>query len=220
MSDTLSGHHLIAGEWHASDRRFQSTGLDGESFDVSSGGAAEVDLAAKAADEAYRSYGWTARETRAAFLNKIADCIEARGEAITKAGMAETGLPEGRLNGERGRTTGQLRLFADHIRNGEYLDRRHAEALPDRQPAPRPDLRLMQRPIGPVAVFGASNFPLAFSTAGGDTGGGACCRLPRNRQGAPCPSAHRRTRCTRHRRGDRGLRHAIRHVWFHSGRDP
>lgn len=178
MSDKLSGHHLIAGEWHASDRRFQSTGLDGESFDVSSGGAAEVDLAAKAADEAYRTYGWTAREARAAFLNKIADCIEARGEAITKAGMAETGLPEGRLNGERARTTGQLRLFADHILNGEYLDRRHAKALPDRQPAPRPDLRLMQRPIGPVAVFGASNFPLAFSTAGGDTAASLAAGCP------------------------------------------
>ena len=169
MTDQLTGQHLIAGEWHTSSKTFTSTGLDGESFDVSSGGAAEVDLAAKAADEAYRTYGWTSREARADFLDRIADCIEARGDAITRAGMAETGLPEGRLNGERGRTTGQLRLFADHIRKGDYLDRRHAEAMPDRQPAPRPDLRLIQRPIGPVAVFGASNFPLAFSTAGGDT---------------------------------------------------
>ena len=169
MNETLSGNHLIAGQWHASGKRFTSVGLDNERFDVSSGGAPEVDLAAKAADQAHRIYGWTSREARADFLDKIADCIEARGEAITKAGMAETGLPEGRLNGERGRTTGQLRMFADHIRKGEFLDRRHAEALPDRQPAPRPDLRLLQRPIGPVAVFGASNFPLAFSTAGGDT---------------------------------------------------
>lgn len=178
MTDKLTGQHLIAGEWHASTKTFKSTGLDGESFDVSSGGAAEVDLAAKAADQAYRTYGWTSREARAGFLDKIADCIEARGEAITKAGMAETGLPEGRLNGERGRTTGQLRLFADHIRKGEYLDRRHAEALPDRQPAPRPDLRLLQRPIGPVAVFGASNFPLAFSTAGGDTAAALAAGCP------------------------------------------
>ena len=178
MTDKLTGQHLIAGEWHASTKTFESNGLDGESFDVSSGGAAEVDRAAKAADEAYRTYGWTSRETRADFLDKIADCIEARGEAITKAGMAETGLPEGRLNGERGRTTGQLRLFADHIRKGEYLDRRHAEAQPDRQPAPRPDLRLMQRPMGPVAVFGASNFPLAFSTAGGDTAAALAAGCP------------------------------------------
>lgn len=78
-------------------------------------------------------------------------------------------MPAARLTGERGRTTGQLRLFANHIRSGEYLDRRHDPELPDRLPAARPELRLVQRPIGPVAVFGASNFPLAFSVAGGDT---------------------------------------------------
>ncbi|WP_286789661.1 aldehyde dehydrogenase (NADP(+)), partial [Thioclava sp. UBA3469] len=71
-----------------------------------------------------------------------------------------------------------LRLFASHIRNGDYLDRRHDEALPDRQPLPRPDLRMMQRPIGPVAVFGASNFPLAFSTAGGDTAAALAAGCP------------------------------------------
>ena len=87
-------------------------------------------------------------------------------------------LPEARLQGERGRTTGQLRLFATHIRDGAYLDRRHDTALPDRQPLPRPDLRMMQRPIGPVAVFGASNFPLAFSTAGGDTAAALAAGCP------------------------------------------
>ena len=178
MTDQLTGQHLIAGEGHASAKTFKSTDLHGENFEVSSGGAAEVGRAAKAAAEAFLTYGWTTREERAAFLDRIADCIEARGEAITRAGMAETGLPEGRLNGERGRTTGQLRLFADHIRKGDYLDRRHAEALPDRQPAPRPDLRLIQRPIGPVAVFGASNFPLAFSTAGGDTAASLAAGCP------------------------------------------
>lgn len=78
-------------------------------------------------------------------------------------------MPAGRLEGERGRTTGQLRLFASHIRDGAYLDKRVDAPLPDRKPAARPEIRLLQRPIGPVAVFGASNFPLAFSTAGGDT---------------------------------------------------
>jgi NADP-dependent aldehyde dehydrogenase len=82
------------------------------------------------------------------------------------------------LQGERGRTTGQLRLFADHIEAGAYLDRRHDEALPDRQPLPRPDLKMVQRPIGPVAVFGASNFPLAFSTAGGDTASALAAGCP------------------------------------------
>eukprot|EP01031_Cornospumella_fuschlensis_P050868 gene50868-62214_t len=95
-----------------------------------------------------------------AFLRAIADEIEARAEAITEIGSQETGLPEARLQGERGRTTGQLRLFADHIEAGAYLDRRFDAALPERQPAPRPEIRLIQRPIGPVAVFGASNFPL------------------------------------------------------------
>ncbi|WP_278360198.1 aldehyde dehydrogenase family protein, partial [Thalassospira xiamenensis] len=73
---------------------------------------------------------------------------------------------------------GQLRLFASHILAGDYLDRRHDEALPDRAPLPRPDLRLMQRPIGPVAVFGASNFPLAFSVAGGDTAAALAAGCP------------------------------------------
>jgi alpha-ketoglutaric semialdehyde dehydrogenase len=71
-----------------------------------------------------------------------------------------------------------LRLFASHIEKGDYLDRRHDEALPDRQPLPRPDLCMVQRPIGPVAVFGASNFPLAFSTAGGDTAAALAAGCP------------------------------------------
>jgi NADP-dependent aldehyde dehydrogenase len=82
------------------------------------------------------------------------------------------------LGGERGRTTGQLRLFAAHIRQGDYLDLRHDAALPGRKPLPRPDIRLEQRPIGPVAVFGASNFPLAFSTAGGDTASALAAGCP------------------------------------------
>ncbi|TMV54683.1 aldehyde dehydrogenase family protein, partial [Thioclava sp. BHET1] len=92
-------------------------------------------------------------------------------------GSAETGLPTARLEGERGRTTGQLRLFAAHIRDGAYLDRRHDAALPDRTP-PRPDLKMVERPIGPVGVFGASNFPLAFSTAGGDTAAALAAGCP------------------------------------------
>lgn len=78
-------------------------------------------------------------------------------------------MPEARLQGERGRSTGQLRFFASHILAGDYLDRRHDEALPERLPLQRADLKTIQRPIGAVAVFCASNFPLAFSTAGGDT---------------------------------------------------
>ncbi|MGB3146497.1 MAG: aldehyde dehydrogenase (NADP(+)), partial [Paracoccaceae bacterium] len=134
--------------------------------------------AAEAAERAFWTYGSKSRAERAAFLNAIADEIEARAEAITEIASAETGLPTARLVGERGRTTGQLRLFASHILKGDYLDRRHDAALPDRQPMPRPELHMIQRPIGPVAVFGASNFPLAFSTAGGDTAAALAAGCP------------------------------------------
>ena len=169
MTFTPHGKHLIAGEWLAGEGTFRSAPAQGEPHDFSTGTVDLVKRACEAAEAAFPAYAATSREDRARFLEAIADEIEARAEAITAIGTSETGLPEGRLQGERGRTTGQLRLFADHIRKGDYLDRRVDTALPDRQPLPRPDLRLMQRPIGPVAVFGASNFPLAFSTAGGDT---------------------------------------------------
>ncbi|MCA0964668.1 aldehyde dehydrogenase (NADP(+)) [Salipiger bermudensis] len=180
LDDTFTPHgkHLIAGAWVASDATFPSEPAHGPAHDFSVGTPDLVDRACKAAEEAFWSYGYTSREQRAAFLDAIADEIEARAEAITAIGTQETGLPEARLQGERGRTTGQLRLFAEHIRKGDYLDRRHDEALPDRAPLPRPDLRMMQRPIGPVAVFGASNFPLAFSTAGGDTAAALAAGCP------------------------------------------
>ena len=178
MSFTPHGKHLIAGEWVEGTEKFKSEPSSGQAHEFSIGTTAHVDAAARAAEEAFLTYGYSTRAERAAFLNKIADEIEARGEAITQIGVEETGLPEGRLNGERGRTTGQLRLFASHIEAGDYLDRRHDEALPDRAPLPRPDLKMMQRPIGPVAVFGASNFPLAFSTAGGDTAAALAAGCP------------------------------------------
>ncbi len=174
----LTGHHLIAGDWVAGDATFASEPADGAAHDFAVGTPAHVDAAVKAAEDAFWSYGYSTREERAAFLNAIADEIEARGDEITAIGTSETGLPEARLQGERGRTTGQLRLFASHIEKGDYLDRRHDEALPDRAPLPRPDLRMIQRPIGPVAVFGASNFPLAFSTAGGDTAAALAAGCP------------------------------------------
>lgn len=172
------GRHLIAGEWTETKDRFENEPAHGETFSFSVGTVDLVNRACEAAEDAFWSYGYSTRAERAAFLNAIADEIEARDEAITEIGSAETGLPQARLQGERGRTTGQLRLFASHIEKGEYLDRRHDAALPDRQPAPRPELRLMQRPIGPVAVFGASNFPLAFSTAGGDTAAALAAGCP------------------------------------------
>ncbi len=172
------GKHLIAGEWCTGDHTFESEPAQGPASSFSVGTAADVDRACRAAEEAFWSYGYSTRKARAAFLEAIAGEIDARGDAITAIGTAETGLPEARLENERGRTVGQLRLFAGHILDGAYLDRRHDEALPDRQPLPRPDLRLMQRPVGPVAVFGASNFPLAFSTAGGDTAAALAAGCP------------------------------------------
>ena len=172
------GKHLIAGEWLAVDTQFASEPAHGPSHHFAVGTPELVDRAVRAAEEAFWSYGYSTRTERAEFLNTIADEIEARGDAITEIGTQETGLPEARLQGERGRTTGQLRLFATHILAGEYLDRRHDAALPDRQPLPRAEMAMVQRPIGPVAVFGASNFPLAFSTAGGDTAAALAAGCP------------------------------------------
>ena len=178
MSFSPHGKHLVAGDWVAGETTFSSAPAHGPAFDYAVGTPMLVNRAAQAAEEAFWSYGYTTREERAAFLNTIADEIEARGTAITEIGTSETGLPEARLQGERGRTTGQLRLFAEHILKGDYLDRRHDVALPERAPLPRPDLKMVQRPIGPVAVFGASNFPLAFSTAGGDTASALAAGCP------------------------------------------
>lgn len=182
MTDTSKftphGKHLIAGEWVANETTFENEPASGPAHAFSVGTPDHVSRAAEAAEDAFWSYGYSSREARAAFLETIADEIEARAEAITDIGSRETGLPEARLQGERARTTGQLRLFAEHIRKGDYLDRRHDSALPDCKPMPRPDLRMIQRPIGPVAVFGASNFPLAFSTAGGDTAAALAAGCP------------------------------------------
>lgn len=174
----LSGKHLIAGEWVDGGDRFTSQPASGEGASFANAGVAEVDRAVQAAEAAFWSYSALTRAERAAFLERIAEEIEARGADLTATGHAETGLPVARLEGERGRTTGQLRLFAKHIREVGYLDLRHDVALPDRQPLPRPDIRMMQRPVGPVAVFGASNFPLAFSTAGGDTASALAAGCP------------------------------------------
>ncbi|MCA0044237.1 aldehyde dehydrogenase (NADP(+)) [Celeribacter litoreus] len=178
MTFTPHGKHLIAGEWIAATETFSSEPAHGPAHDFSVGTPELVATACEAAEEAFWRYGYSTRAERAAFLNAIADEIEARAEAITEIGSQESGLPEARLQGERGRTTGQLRMFADHILKGDCLDRRHDAALPDRTPAPRPELFMMQRPIGPVAVFGASNFPLAFSTAGGDTAAALAAGCP------------------------------------------
>lgn len=178
MDFTPHGKHLIAGAWLEGSGHFTSVPAHGQAHDFAIGTVELVARACDAAEEAFWRYGYSKRSERGAFLRAIADEIEARAEAITMIGSQETGLPEARLQGERGRTVSQLRLFADHIEKGDYLDRRFDAALPDRKPAPRPEIRLVQRPVGPVAVFGASNFPLAFSTAGGDTAAALAAGCP------------------------------------------
>lgn len=178
MNTQTHGRHLIQGKWVGSDHTFSSEPVSGLAQAYAMGTVDLVEQACAAAEEAFAVYGFLPRASRAAFLDGIATEIDKRGERITAIGTLETGLPAARLEGERGRTVMQLRLFAEHIRRGDYLDRRHDAALPERKPAPRPDIRLMERPIGPVAVFGASNFPLAFSTAGGDTAAALAAGCP------------------------------------------
>jgi len=178
MTYSPHGKHFIAGQLIASQRTFKSDPATGDAFDISVGTPDNVVAACAKAAEAFNSYGKLSDAERAVFLRTIADEIEARGDALTYHGSAETGLPEARLQGERGRTVMQLRLFAEHIMKGGYLDLSHDEALPDREPLTRPDIKMMQRPVGPVGVFGASNFPLAFSTAGGDTAAALAAGCP------------------------------------------
>jgi len=139
---------------------------------------AQLATATAAAQEAFSSFRALDPESHAAFLEQIADNIEAVGDALTARVMAETGLPEARVVGERGRTVGQLRLFAAVVRQGDHLGVRIDPARLDRTPLPRADIRQRQMPLGPVAVFGASNFPLAFSTAGGDTASALAAGCP------------------------------------------
>lgn len=136
-------------------------------FSVAS--ADEINQAVALAEAAFPLYQKTGNEARGAFLNAIAEEIEALGDPLIQRAVEESGLPQARIAGERGRTTEQLRLFAKVVQEGSYVEARIDTALPHRQPLPRPDIRLMNVGLGPVAVFGASNFPLAFSVAGGDT---------------------------------------------------
>ena len=138
--------------------------------DFGAGGVADIELACALAQEAFTSYRETDIATRARFLRSIGSKIMDLGDALVLRASEETGLPKGRIEGERGRTVGQLELFAQVVSDGRWIGATLDSALPDRKPQPRPDLRLRKIALGPVAVFGASNFPLAFSVAGGDTG--------------------------------------------------
>lgn len=131
--------------------------------------ADEIDRAVALAEAAFASYRHTSGAKRAEFLRAIASEIEGRSDALAERTPQETGLPEARVRGETGRTCHQLRMFADLVAEGSWVDARLDRPDPNRAPAPKPDTRSMWIPLGPIVVFGASNFPLAFSVAGGDT---------------------------------------------------
>lgn len=128
-----------------------------------------LDTIFNSAQEAFLTYKNLSASKKADFLEKIAEILEDNRSAIVLIACKESNLPEGRINGELGRTTGQIKLFANLVREGSWVEATIDPAIPDRTPLPRADIRRMLTPLGPVVVFGASNFPLAFSTAGGDT---------------------------------------------------
>lgn len=149
--------------------------LDGDFFPA---GRDDVDAALNSAAEAFTSYKNIDKDRKAAFLRAIASEILALGDTLIERACAESGLPVGRITGERGRTVGQLTMFADLVSEGSWVDAIIDSALPDRLPAARPDIRRMLVAMGPVVVFGASNFPLAFSVAGGDTASALAAGCP------------------------------------------
>ncbi|MDW5377564.1 aldehyde dehydrogenase (NADP(+)) [Halomonas sp. HP20-15] len=174
---SLIGQQAVAGTEAAFHAINPATGEQLEPA-YAGGGGAEVDKACQLAWDAFDIYRESSLEDRAVFLETVASEIEALGDGLIQRAVAETGLPQGRIEGERDRTCGQLRLFASVVRAGEWLDVRIDPALPERAPMPRADLRQRHIALGPVAVFGASNFPLAFSVAGGDTASALAAGCP------------------------------------------
>ncbi|PKZ66617.1 aldehyde dehydrogenase (NADP(+)) [Gordonia terrae] len=178
----LTGQLIIAGE------RVTGSGSAVHGIDPATGGRllpayahgteADVARATAAAADAFGPYRATSSEDRAHFLSTIADNLDAASEVLVERAVAETGLPPARITGEVGRTSGQLRLFASVLREGSWHGARIDPAQPDRTPLPRADIRQRKIPLGPVAVFGASNFPLAFSVAGGDTASALAAGCP------------------------------------------
>lgn len=178
----ILGHNYIGGQRRATGavklQSVDATTGDALPGDFYQATPEEVDAAAKAAASAYPAYRSLSAERRAQFLDAIADELDALGDDFVAVVCRETALPAGRIQGERGRTSGQMRLFAKVLRRGDFYGARIDQALPERQPLPRPDLRQYRIGLGPVAVFGASNFPLAFSTAGGDTASALAAGCP------------------------------------------
>ena len=177
----METQNLVGYQYKTNGRTFQaidpSSGekLPGE-FQIAS--LEDVDAALDLAEKAADTYRYIDKKTKADFLRSIADQINALGDELIGRAMAESGLSQARLQGERGRTTAQLCMFADLVEEGSWVDAVIDKALPERKPAPRADIRKMLIPVGPAVVFGASNFPLAFSVAGGDTASALAAGCP------------------------------------------
>lgn len=178
---TLDGAILIGSAAEQAEQRFDAiAAATGEALgpSFSDANAAHVSRACALADSARDDFAATPPEARADFLNAIGANIEALGDALLQRTHLETALPLARLTGERARTINQLAMFADLIRDGACFDPRVDPALPERKPAPRPELRSLRVALGPVAMFGASNFPFAFSVAGGDAASALAAGCP------------------------------------------
>lgn len=178
----ITGKLLIDGQWQdGAAGTYQACNPTTGEFiqpEMSKATTEQVNLAVAAATSAASEFSSTTLKARAEFLNTCADEIMALGDELIDRVIAETGYPRARGEGERGRTCGQLRMFAEHILKGTWLDARIDTALPDRAPIPRPDIRCLNQAVGPVVVFGASNFPLAFSVAGGDAASALAAGCP------------------------------------------
>ncbi|MFP4090490.1 MAG: aldehyde dehydrogenase (NADP(+)) [Cyclobacteriaceae bacterium] len=170
---SLTGEHIIGGHYSKQgSNRFQAVNPEsGKKLPTEFCEATreEIEEAIQQAEVAFQHYRQVPGKMRADFLETIGEEIMALGKELISQCMQETGLPEGRLMGERTRTVNQLKMFATLLREGSWLDARIDTAIPDREPLPKPDIRQMQIALGPVGIFGASNFPFAFSVAGGDT---------------------------------------------------
>src|SRR5215469_229807 len=173
MNAKLSARSLLGSREGAAgpDNFYAVNPVTGERLDpaFSSAAPADVELAARLASESFESYSRSSGRERAAFLRRIATNVEGIADDLIERAHLETGLPKARLQGETARTYGQLRFFADVAEEGSWVGARIDRGDAERKPLPKPDTRSLLRPLGPVAVFGASNFPLAFSVAGGDT---------------------------------------------------
>lgn len=178
---TITGQNLIAGEWSGNTeggfKAFNAKTHRAIDIEFADATELEVNTAITRANNAFTSYSQLSATKRATFLRTIGAEILALGDELVETACGETGLPAMRIQGERGRTIGQLGLFADLLEAGEYQGIVE-QANKDRQPLPKPDTRLGYLPLGVVGVFAASNFPLAFSTAGGDTASALAAGCP------------------------------------------